>query len=197
MRTRLVHPIVSKIDLEASYPICPNATSYFPIRRAANNSQCTLGRAFLRDAYVVADYERSNFSIHQVVFDSQAQNIVAIHAPNSTLIDTSPKKHKFLSAGAITGIVIGAVATVALLGPLAWFFCCGKKPKGSEHGLGEEQMEERPVEYYQDEMQRKPLYEMEQTIDPNSAKFGESHTELDSSGICLMSDDTQQHELPG
>lgn len=58
-------------------------------------------------------------------------------------------------------------------------------------------MEERPIEYHQEEMQRKPLYEMEQRTDPNSAKFGEPHTELDSSGICLMSDDTQQHELPG
>lgn len=127
-----------QFDLEASYPIYPNATSYFPIRRAANDSQYTLGRAFLQEAYVVADYERSNFSIHQVVFDSQAQNIVAIHAPNSTLIDTSPKKDQFLSAGAIAGIVIGVVAAVALLGALAWVFCCGKKPKGSEHGLGEE-----------------------------------------------------------
>ena len=37
-------------DLQASYPIYPNATNYFPIRRAANATQYTIGRAFLQEA---------------------------------------------------------------------------------------------------------------------------------------------------
>lgn len=39
-------------DLQATYPIYPNATNYFPLRRAANDSQYTLGRTFLQEAYV-------------------------------------------------------------------------------------------------------------------------------------------------
>lgn len=37
-------------DLQANYPIYPNSTNYFPLRRAMNDSQYTLGRAFLQEA---------------------------------------------------------------------------------------------------------------------------------------------------
>jgi hypothetical protein len=37
-------------DLQASWPIYSNTTNYFPLRRAANNTQYTLGRAFLQEA---------------------------------------------------------------------------------------------------------------------------------------------------
>lgn len=37
-------------DLTVSYPIVANATRYFPLRRAANSSQYTLGRTFLQEA---------------------------------------------------------------------------------------------------------------------------------------------------
>ena len=39
-------------DLQADYPIYPNATNYFPLRRATNESQYTLGRTFLQESYV-------------------------------------------------------------------------------------------------------------------------------------------------
>jgi hypothetical protein len=39
-------------DLQADYPIYPNATNYFPLRRASNDTQYTLGRVFLQEAYV-------------------------------------------------------------------------------------------------------------------------------------------------
>ncbi|MCJ1444194.1 MAG: hypothetical protein MMC23_004695 [Stictis urceolatum] len=38
----------------------------FPLRRAANATQYTLGRSFLRAAYLVADYERRQFSIQRM-----------------------------------------------------------------------------------------------------------------------------------
>jgi len=37
-------------DLIANHPIYPNATRYFPLRRAANDTQHTLGRTFLQEA---------------------------------------------------------------------------------------------------------------------------------------------------
>lgn len=37
-------------DLQlTAYPNAPNATRYFPLRRAANDSQYTLGRTFLQE----------------------------------------------------------------------------------------------------------------------------------------------------
>lgn len=39
-------------DLTAEYPIVKNSSYYFPLKRAANESQYTLGRTFLQEAYV-------------------------------------------------------------------------------------------------------------------------------------------------
>jgi hypothetical protein len=36
--------------LRAAFPFAPNATSYFPLRLAANETQYTLGRTFLQEA---------------------------------------------------------------------------------------------------------------------------------------------------
>jgi hypothetical protein len=38
-------------DLSVSYPIVANSTLYFPLKRAANATQYTLGRTFLQEAY--------------------------------------------------------------------------------------------------------------------------------------------------
>ena len=43
-------------DLQVSYPIVSNATHYFPLRRAVNETQYTLGRTFLQEAYLIVDY---------------------------------------------------------------------------------------------------------------------------------------------
>jgi hypothetical protein len=38
-------------DLQASWPIYGRTTNYFPLRRADNDTQYTLGRTFLQEAY--------------------------------------------------------------------------------------------------------------------------------------------------
>jgi hypothetical protein len=102
-------------DLQASYPIYDNSTSYFPIRRAANESQYILGRTFLQEAYIVVDYERSNFSVHQALFPTTnaEPTIVPIVIPKDEALLGSKSKH--LGGGAIAGIVIGVLAFIALL----------------------------------------------------------------------------------
>jgi Eukaryotic aspartyl protease len=39
-------------DLRAKWPLVDNSSRYFPLKRAANDSQTTLGRAFLQEASV-------------------------------------------------------------------------------------------------------------------------------------------------
>ena len=97
-------------DLMAEYPIVNNATRYFPLKQAQNDSQFTLGRTFLQDAYVIADYDRNNFSVSQAVFPniSNTQRIVAIRRPDNSLL---PTHHKTLSTDAIIGIVIAGVVS--------------------------------------------------------------------------------------
>ncbi|CAI6261844.1 unnamed protein product [Periconia digitata] len=99
----------SAFDLQASYPYYNKSTNYFPIRRAANDSQYVLGRTLLQEAYLVVDYERSNFSISQATYADPAPpaNLVTISPPS-----TSESSSSGLSSGAIAGIVIGIVAVL-------------------------------------------------------------------------------------
>ncbi|KAK7551657.1 aspartic peptidase domain-containing protein [Phyllosticta citricarpa] len=103
----------SAFDLNASYPAIPGSGQerFFPLKRAANSTQITLGRTFLQEAYFIADYERHNFSLAQRVWnDSAASEIVAIRSVNSGS-DSGPA----LSIGAIVGIVVGAAAIVVVV----------------------------------------------------------------------------------
>jgi len=40
----------ASFDLTATVPLLPNKTSYFPIKRASNDTQYTLGRTFLQES---------------------------------------------------------------------------------------------------------------------------------------------------
>jgi hypothetical protein len=136
-------------DLQLSYPyprLWANSTSpavnYFPLKRAANDTQYTLGRSFLQEAYLTVDYERNNFSVSQARFalDSLTnQNIVAITRPkNSTLagpIGVSDGSSG-LGKGAIAGIAVGAVLVIALIVGIFFYIRRHKsKSDGSESSV--------------------------------------------------------------
>ena len=125
--TNIVLPYAA-FDLQASYPYYENATNYFPIRRAANDSQYVLGRTLLQEAYLIVDYERANFSVAQATFPDPlpAANIVTIEPPSSSSLSKSTKKS--LGTGAIAGI---AVAGVIILLVLIGVFFIYRKRRGS------------------------------------------------------------------
>lgn len=110
-------------DLQANYPLYSNATNYFPLRRAANASQYTLGRAFLQEAYIIADYERSNLTVAQATFEDPVSErilpILPIGFANYTQIDRKPSKH--LGGGPIAGITVGVVALIGSTVAIAMF----------------------------------------------------------------------------
>jgi hypothetical protein len=107
-------------DLNITEPLVQGSQRYFPLKQAQNESQYTLGRVFLQEAYVVADYARHNFTVAQARHPptSANQNLVAIVPPGVTI---GSSNNINLSAGAIVGIVIGVVAVV-LVAILAWFY---------------------------------------------------------------------------
>ena len=111
-------------DLIAEYPLTANKTRYFPLARAANSTQYTLGRTFFQEAYVTADYERRTFTVSQCTWNPGAQQsitaISAVSAP-STSPTSPPPKPKHLSGGAIAGIVVGSIVVVAALAALGYF----------------------------------------------------------------------------
>jgi len=119
-RTSISLPYAA-FDLKATPPIYPNATYYFPIRRGENSSQYRLGRVFLQEAYIIADYERSQFSIHQARFKTPlpTTQLVPISPPkplaNVKNETANMKQHEqSLTRGDIAGIVVGCWAAIAI-----------------------------------------------------------------------------------
>lgn len=110
-------------DLTIRPPFVQAETRYFPLQRAQNSTQYTLGRVFLQEAYVIANYDRSVFSIGQAKFPTPASatRVVNITAPG-TAPDEVEVESKGLSKGALAGIVVGAGVVVILstLAAIVW-----------------------------------------------------------------------------
>ena len=140
-------------DLQLSYPYpglnatqSSPPTNYFPLRKAANTKQYTLGRVFLQETYLKVDYERSNFSIFQATFSPNAlanTNLISITRPkNSTF--TGPevaRPEPTLSQAGIAGVAVGA--TVALVSSIFLIVLCRRFRRGNlNHGYVREQQGE-------------------------------------------------------
>ena len=74
-------------DLKAKPPFAGlnETVHYFPLKQAANETQYTLGRTFLQEAYMIADYDRDAFSLFPAVFpESNVEpHLVTISPPES------------------------------------------------------------------------------------------------------------------
>lgn len=127
-------------DLQLSYPYPGlNATSsstptkYFPLRKAANNTQYTLGRAFLQETFLMVDFERNNFSVYQAKFNADALtnfDLVDIkRSENTTFSGPNIPSRKSLGKGAIAGIAVGAaVGVAAAIGAVVCCICLRQRP---------------------------------------------------------------------
>ena len=125
----------SAFDMNVSWPFGNGpykneSTYYFPLKRADDPNQYTLGRAFLQEAYVIADYERQNFSVWPCKWDDETtkQNIVPILAQGQTLGSGTPdsedekQSRNRLGTKTIAGIAAGGAVAVILLGINIWLY---------------------------------------------------------------------------
>ncbi|KAG8624898.1 hypothetical protein KVT40_006649 [Elsinoe batatas] len=123
------------LTARAPYSNLSTQSNYFPLRRAANDTQYTLGRTFMQEAYISVDYERAKFNVSKVVWEQDASvNLVTIPptpttGSRSTSGGTSsePTKKSGLGMGVIIGIVVVAVAL--LLAGVAFFFWRRRKQR--------------------------------------------------------------------
>ncbi|KAL7951986.1 acid protease [Trichoderma barbatum] len=104
----------ASFDLQAKPPLVKTASRYFPLKRAANETQYVLGRTFLQEAYLIVDYERGNFSLHPRVWNASAEsNIVTILPLGAKVSTPTVESNHSLGGGAIAGIVIGVCIVIA------------------------------------------------------------------------------------
>jgi hypothetical protein len=137
--TNIVLPY-SAFDLQVSWPYYSNATNYFPIRRAANDTQYTLGRVLLQEAYLMVDYERGNFTVAQTVWPDPlpAANIITIQPPGASSTNSSSSG---LSTAAVAGIAVGAgVLIVAVLIGFFFFWRRRRVTKAQKYELANTQL---------------------------------------------------------
>ncbi|KAI0402082.1 aspartic peptidase domain-containing protein [Xylaria palmicola] len=119
----LQYPFKNIIDYGA--PAIP----YFPLKRAEDGSQLTIGRSFLQEAYIITNYETERFSIHKALFpekplrDTSIQTIPAsadspYPGPAVSKTEDSHNINQNQIAGVVVGVCVGAIAlatTVVLL----------------------------------------------------------------------------------
>ena len=97
------------LNLNSWYPDVLNDTLYFPLRRASNQSQYTLGRAFLQHAYVTADYERRLFTVSQASFPPADVSPDLVQTLSTSIKSTG------LPSDQLAGLIVGALAVPTLV----------------------------------------------------------------------------------
>lgn len=121
-------------SLTPPYPgLSVSSLPYFPLKKAYNSSQYTLGRVFLQEAYLTVDYERNNFSLSQATFtvDGTANtNIQAILPPaNTNWTDPWLQDSSGLSTGAKAGIGVGSsIGGILVFAIIYLLWKCRKTP---------------------------------------------------------------------
>ncbi|KAM0254394.1 hypothetical protein ACHAQJ_006863 [Trichoderma viride] len=124
----------ASFDLQVNPPLVKKASRYFPLKRAANETQYVLGRTFLQEAYLIVDYERGNFSVHPRVWNASAESNVVTILPlgaKASVPNTESSSHS-LSGGAIAGIVIGVcVAVLAVAVAILRFLVLPRRKKAA------------------------------------------------------------------
>ncbi|KAJ8611643.1 hypothetical protein MRB53_037867 [Persea americana] len=131
----------SAFDLNVSFPIVNSSTYYFPLQRAANDTQYTLGRAFLQEAYLIADYDHSNFTVAPCTWDNvgstSIKNTLSPSLQAVANANSGSSSSSGISGGAIAGIVIGVLALLAIIGAAVFFFLRRKRQTAARNAVYE------------------------------------------------------------
>lgn len=104
----------------------PLAVPFYKNRESIQLESRSLAKTYRR--YLIVDYERSNFSISQSLFEANnPEQLVALPPAGNSTTDVSDTASSSLSLGAIIGIVIGAVALLIVAGVAAFFILRRRK----------------------------------------------------------------------
>lgn len=129
-------------DLQLEFPNVVNTSYYFPLKRAANDTQYTLGRTFLQEAYLIADYDKSNFTIAPCIWDQNKVSTSSIKSIVSDSSNTSAGSGSSTNVGAIAGGVVGGVVALVAIVAAVLFWLRRKKQTEKKRLAG---LEEKDV----------------------------------------------------
>jgi hypothetical protein len=102
--------------LNASSSLISPPSRYFALKRAKNSSQYTLGRAFLQQAYITANYDKQTFDLSRAVYTGDSRIFSISAMPTTTASgDVAPKLNKRVSSGVIAAIVIVVLFVMLLV----------------------------------------------------------------------------------
>lgn len=89
---------------------------YFPLRRGADKEQWVLGKAFLQEAYLTVDWERSRFQVFQCDWTwGRPSNIVPIVSPAYAKVAEAIVKTRESHTAVTIGVVVGCVFLMVFL----------------------------------------------------------------------------------
>ena len=116
------------------------AVPYFSVRRYGNDSSSFIfGRSFLQEAYLLTQYDKGTFSIHQARFPKNLDtdiNIMTVEQPsNSPYPPPNPPRQRSLSPGQLGGIVAGSVIAVFVIAAGCWMWRRKKKRQQNEQTM--------------------------------------------------------------
>ncbi|MCJ1319993.1 hypothetical protein MMC15_005329 [Xylographa vitiligo] len=175
---------------------------YFPLKRAANDTQYTLGKTFLQEAYVITDYERRNFSVNPCSWiEGAKENLIPICSVNATgcispmgsgpqvvpIPSATPSTKSTLAPGALAGTVIGLVLIISIPLVILWIrhrrscikaeqdrFRMANSSDWPGHGIPEEACE---VHCHVPEVDSSPIAEMSGSMTFPVQLYDEANTE--------------------
>lgn len=120
------------------------AVPYFALRKS--NQSLIIGRSFLQETYLLTQYDKRTYSIHQAQFpDASSTDITTVEQPYGSPYPPPKQtsKGKTLSAGVIGGVVAGSVIG-AILAVVAFWMCRRKrKAKQSQGSASDSDLEKR------------------------------------------------------
>jgi hypothetical protein len=138
----------------------------------------------LQEAYLVVDWERSNFTVSPASSrQNRTRDVVSTRSPRED------RSSQSLSVGAIVGIVIGVVVFVVLLVANLWWRCRHRKPRKEEPAVDASQ---HPASWPED----KKIAEVEP--EPAELNAGDTiHPEAMSTPLYELQHEEACHQLIG
>ncbi|KAL8950195.1 MAG: hypothetical protein Q9222_003758 [Ikaeria aurantiellina] len=123
----------ASFDLEVGPPLVKSQRRYFPLKRAKDETQYTLGRTFLQEAFIHVDYDNNEFFVYQAQYNSGTPSHILVTSaasssstpnPGSTPVAPAVAKSTGNSSSGIgTGAIAGIVVVVVVLVLAAAGFC--------------------------------------------------------------------------